>query len=97
MVLGNPGPILGVGDRHSRLPPYDLRHEAAMAGIHVLHHHDDCTEVGRQTAQKLRQRGDAAGGGGDGDNVEGRPGSMRVAQSGLRLRPPCISATRICQ
>jgi len=86
-----------MGDRHSRVPPDDLRHQAAVPGIDVLDDDDDGTEVGGQAAEKLRQRGDAAGGCGDGDYVECRPGSMRVAQSGLRFRPPCISATRICQ
>lgn len=31
------------------------------------------------------------------DGIESDAGPSRDSQSGLRLRPPCISATRICQ
>ncbi len=65
-----------------------------MAGVDVLHDDDDGAEVGGQAAQQLGQRRNAAGRGGDGDYVEGLTRSRRNSQSGLRLRPPCISATR---
>jgi hypothetical protein len=40
-------PILGMPDRKSRSPADDLRHQAAVPRVHVLHDHDDRSEFSR--------------------------------------------------
>jgi len=90
-------PFFSVHDRKPGLPPDDLRHQAAVTGVEVLHDDDDRSKPSRQAAEELGQGGDAAGRGGNRDYVKRGFRSNREVQSGARPRPPCISAARIFQ
>ena len=89
--------VFGVRHWESGLAANDLRHQAAVARVDVLHDDDDRSELRGETTEKLAQGGHAAGRGGDGDDVKRGLGSKRDVQSGPRPRPPCVSAARSFQ
>ena len=97
MVRRQLASFFGVHHWQPGLSPYDLRHQAAVARVDMLHDDDDRSELRGKATKNLAQGADAAGRGGDGDYVKGGFGSKQDVQSGLRPRPPCISATRSFQ
>ena len=68
-----------------------------MARVDVLDDDDDRAQLRGQPGEEKAQGVDATGRGGDGDDLESALLSLRMVQSGPRLRPPSISAARIFQ
>jgi hypothetical protein len=62
--------------------PENVRHQAAVARVEMLHHDDRGREVRRQPSQNLAQSGNATSGRCQGDHVKGRT----VKRSGLFLK-----------
>jgi len=89
--------FLAVHHRHARLAADYLRHQAAVARIDVLNDDDRRAQLRGQPGKQKAQGVDAAGRGGDGDDLERAWLRIRMIQSGPRLRPPCITAARIFQ
>ena len=79
-------------DLERRAAAQDVRHQRAVAGVEMLHDDHRDREVGGQVAQDPAQGGEAAGRGGDHDDVEsavGRVPTVGIVRDGLsRHRDP---------
>jgi len=74
--------FFAVHHRHWRLAADHLRHEAAVARVDVLNDDDDRAQRRGQPGKQKAQGVDAAGRGGDGDDLESALWSLRMVQSG---------------
>ena len=72
-----PVPLGRLLHREPRAATQDLRHQAAVARVEVLHDHQGGRENHRQVTHDMEERRQAARRGGDADHVERGSGEMR--------------------